>query len=132
MIGFYFHTHYYIEDAKDYRTSNINSPITGVWRITDIKFLKSDFPEQNKKDIQSFKSIILDKGRWGAVEIADSLSFFEYIIDPRYNQLEFWNFQDFWELNIKGKYTQVTEDSIIYIGRNKKDSLQISLKLDSK
>ena len=61
LVGLYFHTHYYIEDAKDYRTSNVNSPITGVWKVTDVKFLKSDFPGKNRKDIQSFKSIILDK-----------------------------------------------------------------------
>lgn len=132
LIGFYFYNHYYIEDVKNNRTMNVNSPITGVWKITDIKFLKKDLPEENKKDIQSFKSIILDKGRYGAVEIADSLSFFEYLIDPKYNQLELWNFQDFWELDIKGKYKQISEDSLIYIGRNRKDSLQISLKLESK
>lgn len=132
LVGFFFYTHDYIEDVKNFRARNVDSPITGVWKITDVQFLAHDLPEESKKDIQNFKSIILDKGRFGAVEIADSLSFFEYIIDPQYNQLEFWNFQDFWEMNIKGKYHQVTEDSIIYIGRNKKDSLQISLKLDSK
>lgn len=132
LIGFYFYIHFYIAEIKDNRTTNINSPITGVWKVKEVKFLKNDIPEENKNTIQSFKSIILDKGRYGAVEIADSLSFFEYIIDPAYNQLEFWNFHDFWDLNIKGKYTQVTEDSIIYIGRNKKDSLQISLKLETK
>ena len=132
LTGFFFYTHYYIEDTKNFRSRNVDSPITGVWKVTDVHFLESDVPEENKKDILSFKSIILDKGRFGAVEIADSLSFFEYIIDPKYNQLEFWNFQDFWEMNIKGKYRQVTKDSMIYIGRNKKDSLQISLKLDSK
>lgn len=132
LTGFFFYTHNFIEDIKEYRSSNVNSPITGIWKVTDVQFLASDIPEENKKDIQNFKSIILDKGRFGAVEIADSLSFFEYIIDPTYNQLEFWNFQDFWELNIKGKYTQITEDSLIYIGRNKRDSLQISLKLETK
>jgi len=132
LIGFFFYNQDYIEDVKNFRSRNVDSPITGVWKVTDVQFLKSDLPEENKKDIQNFKSIILDKGRFGAVEIADSLSFFEYIIDPKYNQLEFWNFQDFWEMNIKGKYHKVTEDSMIYIGRNQKDSLQISLKLDSK
>ncbi len=132
LTGFFFYTHHYIEEVKNFRSRNVESPITGVWKVTDVQFLTSDVPEENKKDIQQFKSIILDKGRFGAVEIADSLSFFEYIIDPKYNQLEFWNFQDFWEMNIKGKYRQVTEDSMIYIGRNKKDSLQITLKLDSK
>jgi len=131
LVGFYFYNHQDIEEVKNYRARNVNSPITGVWKVTDVQFLAEDLPEEKKKDIMSFKSIILDVGRYGAVEIEDSLSFFEYIIDPRYNQLEFWNFQDFWEMNIKGKYYQVTKDSMIYIGRNQKDSLQISLKLDS-
>jgi len=132
LTGFFFYTQNYIEDTKNFRTRNVDSPITGVWKVTDVQFLESDIPEENKKNIKNFKSIILDKGRFGAVEIADSLSFFEYIIDPKYNQLEFWNFQDFWEMDIKGRYRQVTEDSLIYIGRNKQDSLQISLKLESK
>jgi len=132
LVGFFFYTQDYIEDVKNYRSRNVNSPVTGVWKVMDVQFLKSDLPEENKRDIQQFKSIILDKGRFGAVEIADSLSFFEYIIDSTYNQLEFWNFQDFWEMNIKGKYRKITEDSMIYIGRNRKDSLQILLKKDTK
>ncbi|MEM9546025.1 MAG: hypothetical protein AAGA77_08625 [Bacteroidota bacterium] len=128
LVGFFFYNHDYIEDVKNYRSRNVNSPVTGVWKIMDIEFLKKETPEENKKDIQKFKSIILDKGRFGAVEIEDSLSFFEYIIDPNYNQLEFWNFQDFWEMNIKGRYRKITEDSMVYIGRNRKDSLRIMLK----
>jgi len=132
LTGFFFYNQDYIEDVKNFRSRNVDSPITGVWKVTDVQFLTSDVPEENKRNISNFKSIILDKGRFGAVEIADSLSFFEYIIDPKYNQLELWNFQDFWEMDIKGKYHQVTADSMIYIGRNQKDSLQISLKLDTK
>ena len=132
LTGFFFYNQNYISEIKEFRSRNVDSPITGVWKVTDVQFLANDVPEENKMVIKNFKSIILDKGRFGAVEIADSLSFFEYIIDPAYNQLEFWNFQDFWELDIKGKYTQITEDSMIYIGRNKKDSLQLSLKLDTK
>ena len=132
LTGFFFYNHDYIYEIKKNRLSNVNNPITGIWKVTDVQFLNKDIPEENKKEIQSFESIILDKGRYGAVEIADSLSFFQYIVDPTYNQLELWHFQDFWELNIKGKYFQISEDSLLYVGRNRKDSLQISLKLENR
>lgn len=128
LVGLFFYNHDYIEDSKNFRSRNADNPITGVWDITDVKFLASDVPEENTKEILNFNSIILDKGRYGAVGIADSLSFFEYLVIPDDNHLEIWNFQDFYSLDIKGRYTQISEDSIVYLGRNNQDSLIISLK----
>ena len=128
LVGLFFYTQDYIKDTKNYRSRNAQSPITGVWNIMDLQFLQNDIPEENKKTIQSFKSIILDKGRYGAVKIDDSLSFFEYLIVPDDNQLEIWNFQDFYDLDIKGRYTQISDDSLVYIGRNNRDSLMITFK----
>lgn len=128
LIGLFLYNHDYIEDTKSFRTRNVDNPITGIWDITEVHFLASDVPEENTKEILNFESIILDKGRFGAVGIADSLSFFEYLIVPDDNHLEIWNFQDFYSLDIKGRYTQITEDSIVYLGRNNQDSLIISLK----
>lgn len=128
LVGLFFYNQDYIKDTKNYRSRNAKSPITGVWDITDLQFLHTEGSEENRKTIQSFKSIILDKGRFGAVKIVDSLSFFEYLIVPDDNQLEIWNFQDFYNLDIKGRYTQISEDSLVYLGRNNRDSLMITFK----
>ena len=127
LTGLFFYNQDYIRDIKKYRSRNAESPITGVWNVKSIEFL-ANVPEENKKNIEDFKAIILDKGRFGAVKIADSLSFFEYLIVPDDNHLEIWNFQDFYDLDIKGQYNQISKDSMVYIGRNNKDSLTIVLK----
>jgi|GEM_PF-1178590 len=128
LTGLFFYNQSYIEDTKNYRTRNVDSPITGVWDITDIEYSESKVDNKDRETLQSFKSIILDKGRFGAVKINDTLSFFEYLIVPEYNQLEIWNFQDYYDLDIKGRYQKISNDSMIYIGRNNRDSLKISLK----
>lgn len=134
LIGLFFYNQDYIKDTKNYRSRNAQSPITGIWNIKDVQFFNEDNEDKDRKTIQSFKSVILDVGRYGAVKIDDSLSFFEYLIVPDDNQLEIWNFQDFYDLDIKGRYTQISDDSLVYIGRNNRDSLIITFKkqIDSK
>ena len=128
LVGLFFYNQDYIKDTKNYRSRNAKSPITGVWDITDFHFLKNDGQEEDKETIQLFESIILDKGRFGAVKIDDTLSFFEYLIVPDDNHLEIWNFQDYYNLDIKGRYTQISEDSLVYIARNNRDSLMMTFK----
>jgi hypothetical protein len=128
LVGLFYYNQDYIKDTKNYRSRNAESPITGVWQIIELKFFQEEIDTQDKMTIESFESIILDKGRYGAVKIADSLSFFEYLIVPDDNHLEIWNFQDFYELDIKGRYTQINNDSMIYTGRNNNDSLTITMK----
>ena len=130
LVGLFYYNQDYIRDTKNYRSRNAESPITGVWQVKDLDFFQDNVTESEKKTLEAFDAIILDKGRYGAVKIADSLSFFEYLIVPEDRHLEIWNFQDFYDLDIKGRYTQITIDSMVYLGRNNNDSLMITLKRD--
>jgi len=80
------------------------------------------------KDFPDFSRLIFEKSIVGNVEVQDSLSQFYYIVDTTYNQLEFYNFQDFRSLDLKGKYEQIDSSTFKYVGRNNKDSLQFIMK----
>jgi len=110
--------------------ANQSNPIAGVWKVDKIDFLAGDISETIKQELEDFDKIIIDKDRFGAVEVGDSLSYFEFIVNPKDKQLEFWNFFDYREIDLKGKYEQISPDTLLYIGRNNKDSLQIILTLE--
>lgn len=118
--------------SQKYYRSNQNSPIVGVWDVVDIQY-QSDTGELSTDtiplELASFKSLFLDESRYGAVKIdEDTLSTFEYIVDSNYNQLEFWNFFEFKDLDLKGKYHMSDSDTLIYDATNRKESLRMVLK----
>ncbi|MEE9440228.1 MAG: hypothetical protein V3V14_14575 [Saprospiraceae bacterium] len=127
FIGIFFFYYNYIQDNLQKKIKD--SPIAGVWQIDKVKYLASDVIESKKIKTKDFDTIIFEKGNWGALKISDTLSYFKYIINPEYNQLEFWNFTDFRAIDLKGKYYHIGKDSMIYKGINNQDSLIISFKL---
>lgn len=132
LAGLLFYNHDFVEDIANYRGRNKNNPIAGVWKVAKIDYLSKDTSEVVKRELGEFDRIIIDKDRFGAVSVGDSLSYFEFIVDPKYNQLEFWNFLDYRDIDLKGKYEQISDDTLLYIGRNNRDSLKIVLTLDKK
>ena len=132
LAGLLFYNHDFVDDIKNYRGRNKDNPIAGVWKVAKIDYLSQDTSEVTKRELGDFDRIIIDKDRFGAVSVGDSLSYFEFIVDPKYNQLEFWNFLDYRDIDLKGRYQQISEDTLLYIGRNNRDSLQIVLTLDKK
>lgn len=100
---------------------NIQSPIVqGVWKIDKI--------ESESDDIPRFERFFFERGRRGIVTSKnDTVSGFQYIIDTSYHQFEFWNFHNHRNLDFKGKYELVGSDTLIYKGRNNKDSLMMQL-----
>jgi len=127
LAGLLIYNHSYIEDITRYKTRNLNNPIAGIWFISNIKFYDPNVT-QKQEELANFKNIILDNGNYGAIEVNDTLSFFEYLINPEDRQLELWNFQDFREMDIKGRYHQISSDSLLFVGRYQKDSLEITFK----
>lgn len=126
LLGaFMMYNHDSVLHIKNYKHKNAENPIAGVWKVERIDYLAGDMPDQMKEELENFESFIIDKGRFGAVTVADSMSYFEFVVDPDYHQLEFWNFFDYRQLDLKGRYEQVGPDTLLYIGRNNKDSLQI-------
>jgi len=99
----------------------VDSPIIqGVWQIDTI--------QSNTDTIPRFEKFFFEKGRRGIATVEnDTMSGFQYIIDTSYNQLEFWNFHVYRQLDFKGKYELITDDTLEYHGTNKKDSLYILL-----
>jgi len=100
---------------------NIQSPIVqGVWKIDKL--------ESESEDMPRFERFFFERGRRGIVTSKnDTISGFQYIIDTSYQQFEFWNFHNFRDLDFKGKYELVGNDTLIYRGRNNKDSLMMQL-----
>ena len=118
--------------SHTYYKSNADSPIVGVWDIIDVQYTTDTGEVSNDTipiELAEFKSLFLDKSRFGAVKVhEDSLSMFEYIVDSNYNQLEFWNFFDYKNLDLKGKYFLEDPDTLIYSAKNQGDSLRMVLK----
>ncbi len=100
---------------------NIQSPIVqGVWKIDKL--------ESESEDLPRFERFFFERGRRGIVTSEnDTISGFQYIIDTSYQQFEFWNFHNHRNLDFKGKYELVGNDTLIYRGRNNKDSLMMQL-----
>lgn len=113
-----------------YYLSNSESPIVGVWKVDSIKYNASENQLESKIALEKFQNIYLDRKRYGSVKAGDSLSVFEYMIDTTFHQLEFWNFHEFRSLDLKGKYSLISPDTLIYRGSNQKDSLEMKLVLD--
>lgn len=121
---------------QKYYQHNDNSPIVGVWDVIDIQY-ESDTGELRRDtiplEIATFKSLFLDVSRFGAVKgDKDTLSRFEYIVDSTYNQLEFWNFWEYKDLDLKGKYYLQDQDTLIYEGTNRKEAIRMVLKRNPK
>ena len=121
---------YYNRTSRYFRyyRSNEASPIVGVWKVDKIIYDSSEvFPVE----LNTFESLFLDKFRLGAVKSNDSLSYFEYMVDTTFHQLEFWNFHQFRQLDLKGKYQMKGNDTLIYKGVSNKDSVQMRMVRDA-
>jgi len=112
-----------------YYLSNSESPIVGVWKVDSVRYAASG-SDDSKLALSQFENIYLDRKRFGSVKAGDSLSTFEYMVDTTFQQLEFWNFHEFRSLDLKGKYSFSGPDTLIYIGNNQKDSIEMKLVLD--
>jgi hypothetical protein len=124
---------YYFQTTNRYTRyylSNSDSPIVGVWKVDSIDYKTSDSQLESKLALEKFQNIYLDRKRYGSVKANDSLSVFEYMIDTTFHQLEFWNFHEFRTLDLKGKYSFITPDTMIYKGSNQKDTVEMKLVLD--
>lgn len=108
-----------VDRSRNYYRTHKNHPLIGVWEVDTIRASTEDFPE--------FSRLIFEQSIVGNVEVSDTLSRFYYIVDTNYHQMEFYNFQDFRALDLKGKYKLIDSNRVEYIGRNNKDSLYISL-----
>ena len=117
---------------QNYYNRNAESPVVGVWNIESIKYDTSKMNFPSARLLDSFETLFLEKMRYGKVKAGDTLSRFDYMIDTTYHQLEFWNFLNFKDVDLKGKYQFISPDTMIYIGRNNKEQIQMKLSLDKR
>ncbi len=116
-----------------YYSANVNSPIVGVWNLEDLKVIsQQDSTITEISELFSFDALYLDTRRYGAVKVDDSLSTFEYMVDTTYNQLEFWNFHEYRSVDLKGKYSFLENDTLLYTGTNNRDTVIMKLVMDKK
>ncbi len=120
IIGLMIQQFWKIDRSRKYYQMSKEHPIVGIWEVESINASTADFP--------NFSRLIFEKSVFGNVEVQDSLSSFYYVVDTTYRQMEFYNFQDFRSLDIKGKYEIIDSNTVKYVGRNNKEYLEFIMK----
>lgn len=120
IIGLMTQQFWKMDRSRKYYQMSKHHPIVGIWEVESINATTTDFPK--------FSRLIFEKSVFGNVEVEDSLSSFYYVVDTSYRQMEFYNFQDFRSLDIKGKYEIIDSTTVKYVGRNNKEFLEFIMK----
>ena len=120
IIGLMIQQFWKIDRSRKYYQMSKEHPIVGIWDVETINATTKDFP--------NFTRLIFEKSVFGNVEVEDSTSSFYYVVDTTYRQMEFYNFQDFRSLDIKGKYEIIDSNTVKYIGNNNKEYLEFIMK----
>lgn len=120
IIGLMIQQFWKMDRSRKYYQMSKEHPIVGIWSVESINASTADFPK--------FSRLIFEQSVFGNVEVEDSLSSFYYVVDTTYRQMEFYNFQDFRSLDIKGKYEIIDSSTVKYVGRNNKEALEFIMK----
>ncbi len=115
------------ERRNKWTRANYDHPIVGAWIIDDVSY-STDSTYQ----IPKLERLLINKGRSGHLITNDNLTGFEYIVDTMYHQFEMYNFHEFRTMDVKGKYEVQDEDTIYFVGRNRKDSLRFKMIKDQR
>lgn len=120
IIGLMIQQFWKMDRSRKYYQMSKEHPIVGIWNVESINASTADFP--------IFSRLIFEQSVFGNVEVEDSISSFYYVVDTTYRQMEFYNFQDFRSLDIKGKYEIIDSSTVKYVGRNNKENLEFIMK----
>ena len=113
-----------------YYASNDQSPIKGVWKVKDVEYNKTTETDYQTDTLKLADKIYLSSSRYGKIKFNDTLTSFEYMVNPENNQFELWNFNEFRKIDLKGKFKYLAEDTIRFEGRNEKDNVAFTLVLE--
>ncbi len=130
LIGFFVMYINKPNSYKKYYANNTESPIKGVWTIKDVSFNKNSDKDFQSDSLLQAKKIYLSSSRYGKIKMNDTLSTFEYMVDPSNNQFELWNFLDYRKLDLKGKFEYLSEDTVRFKGKNEKDEVSFTMVLE--
>jgi hypothetical protein len=115
---------------QQYYANNMDSPIKGVWTIKDVKLDMQEERDYQTDSLFHANKIYLSSSRFGKIKMNDTLSTFEYMVDPSNRQFEMWNFFDYRKLDLKGKFETLDNGTIRFIGKNGKDTVSFTMVLE--
>ena len=118
-----------MENIEKWTRHNYDHPAVGAWIIDEVRH---STPIDSTHILPKFKRLLLNKGRRGELITNDTTSGFEYIVDTTYDQFEMYNFYEFRDMDVKGKYIIQSPDTLLFQGRNQKDSLEFLMIRDKR
>lgn len=118
-----------MERVNDWSRANYEHPAVGAWIIDDVEYITDTLEH---KDIPKFERMLFNKGRKGQLITHDTTSGFEYIVDTTYDQFEMYNFYEFRNMDVKGKYVIQSPDTLLFKGTNQKDTLNFTMIRDKR
>ena len=107
-------TRYYAED----------NPIVGAWKIDHSE---TSLDRNQTKEFLQAEIFFFDKGSSAFIELNDSVSRFKYLLDPDQDQFDMYDFHQLREVDLKGKYELIDPDTLIFNGKNHRDSIMVKL-----
>ncbi len=111
--------------------NNKANPIEGTWNLVEMQADKTANLADELK-LMHADMVIFERGVWGYVVEEDSMSMFKYLLDTSNQQFELYDFHNYRSLDLKGKYEFIDSETLLFEGKNNKDSLSILLKKNVK
>ncbi len=130
FVGVVVYFHFRKEESWIRKTTLDDNPIVGVWKIDQIESANID-TSQTKEFLEA-EAIYFEKGVSGYIKYQDSLSMFKYHLNQSDRQFDLYDFHQFREIDMKGKYEMIHQDTMVFEGKNNKESLKIRLIRDPK
>lgn len=124
LVGTLIFFHFKKENNWYYAMKQKENPIVGAWKLD---YSNSDIERNQTKEFLEAETLFFDKGSSGFIELNDSISGFKYLLDPEHDQFDMYAFNKLREIDFKGKYELIDQDTLLFKGKNQKDSLIIRM-----
>jgi len=130
FVGVITYFHFKKEETWNRRITLDDNPIVGVWKIDQIESANVD-TSQTKEFLEA-EALYFEKGKSGFIKYQDSLTMFKYHVNESDQQFDLYDFHQFREIDMKGKYEMINQDTMLFKGKNNKEALIIRLTRDPK
>lgn len=124
LIGVLMFLHFKKESLFLSRYNPESNPIVGAWKID---YSETSLDRNQIKEFLQAETFFFDKGTTAFIELNDSLSRFKYLLDPTQDQFDMYDFHQLREVDLKGKYELIDPDTLIFNGKNHRDSIMVKL-----
>lgn len=130
FVGVIVYFHFKKEDTYKRARPLDDNPIVGIWKIDEIQ--SENLDTSQTKEFLEAEAIYFEKGRSGFIKYNDSLSMFKYHLNQSDRQFDLYDFHEFRQIDMKGKYEMINQDTMWFNGKNNKEALKIRLIRDHK